>query len=561
MSLVGSLEDLGLGDILQIVSLARKSGCLFLRTNSGEGRIVFELGLVRVAQVKGAPETLRGLVAARGLGEAASLERVCAQAQAEKWPQHQLDERVAECCGISLEQLHGLRREHLEQAVFQMFRWRVGEFSFDVCDELSVSEGELSVEVGVNAQYLTMEATRLGDESGDAAPEPAVVREASDEDALRLSGEEEVAGVLSPPADAHETLALATASSLAADPEVAGTVEPERPPASPPAGPLVVIDAELRALEWLKGKLAQLFSRVHIFQHSEGGVARIRQYLGRGEVPVVLVSSRVPADSLTGSLEAGELLRRLRAQAPRMPILAMYDGDEERPPRGVDAADAVVKRPSLRLLADDRRRAESERMAEELCRALAPWSAREADAEVSAPEARAKSERLQAISDRLRDPATRGELLELVLDFGAECFRRVAMFMVRDDEAIGIAQRGLAAAGGPDDKGIREVRIGLREPAWFRAVIDGSGPACAAPSDAGDAALAARLGGAAPREAYVGAIESGGRLAALLYADNLPAAAACGSVDALDSVLHEAGLALDRALLERAPEAAESLTR
>ena len=31
MSLVGSLEDLGLGDILQIVSLSRKSGLLMIR--------------------------------------------------------------------------------------------------------------------------------------------------------------------------------------------------------------------------------------------------------------------------------------------------------------------------------------------------------------------------------------------------------------------------------------------------------------------------------------------------------------------------------------------------
>ena len=47
MSLVGSLEDLGLGDILQIVSLSRKSGLLLLRSEEGEGRIAFFEGLVR----------------------------------------------------------------------------------------------------------------------------------------------------------------------------------------------------------------------------------------------------------------------------------------------------------------------------------------------------------------------------------------------------------------------------------------------------------------------------------------------------------------------------------
>ncbi len=49
MSLVGSLEDLCLGDILQIVSLSRKSGLLLIHSEQGEGRIVFCDGLVRAA--------------------------------------------------------------------------------------------------------------------------------------------------------------------------------------------------------------------------------------------------------------------------------------------------------------------------------------------------------------------------------------------------------------------------------------------------------------------------------------------------------------------------------
>ena len=57
-----------------------------------------------------------------------------------------------------------------------------------------------------------------------------------------------------------------------------------------------------------------------------------------------------------------------------MPILVMLDDDDEARPQGLDAADAMLVRPSLRLLADDRRRAETESMADELRRALAPWS-------------------------------------------------------------------------------------------------------------------------------------------------------------------------------------------
>jgi len=44
MGLVGSLEDLGLGDILQIVSLARKSGVLNLSSGEVKGKIIFKDG-------------------------------------------------------------------------------------------------------------------------------------------------------------------------------------------------------------------------------------------------------------------------------------------------------------------------------------------------------------------------------------------------------------------------------------------------------------------------------------------------------------------------------------
>ena len=46
MSLVGNLEDLGLGEILQIVSLSRKSGVLELKSLDREGRVVFRDGEV-----------------------------------------------------------------------------------------------------------------------------------------------------------------------------------------------------------------------------------------------------------------------------------------------------------------------------------------------------------------------------------------------------------------------------------------------------------------------------------------------------------------------------------
>ena len=80
------------------------------------------------------------------------------------------------------------------------------------------------------------------------------------------------------------------------------------------------------------------------------------------------------------------------------------------------------------------------------------------------------------------------------LEFAAGLFSRVAIFMVRDDEAIGMAQSGLTSAGGPDDSEFRQVSISTNEPARFRSVLQSGEGEQAPPRDDGDRRLAALLG-------------------------------------------------------------------
>ena len=96
-----------------------------------------------------------------------------------------------------------------------------------------------------------------------------------------------------------------------------------------------------------------------------------------------------------------------------------------------------------------------------------------------------------------------------------------------------------------------------RQP-WLRAVCERRAPVRGAPSNDGDRLLAMLLGDSPPREAYVAPIESGERVVAILYADNLPSKTPIGDTSALEVVLHEAGLALERAVLERALAEAET---
>jgi hypothetical protein len=109
------------------------------------------------------------------------------------------------------------------------------------------------------------------------------------------------------------------------------------------------------------------------------------------------------------------------------------------------------------------------------------------------------------VSDRLRDPSGSYDVLSLVLDYAAAEFGRVAIFMIREDLAVGMARRGFDPVGAPGVAGLEEVELFTSE----------------------------------------------------LPEPFVPERRPIGDTAALEVVLHEAGLALDRSALERALTAAE----
>jgi hypothetical protein len=590
MSLVGSLEDLGLGDILQIISLSRKSGDLLLRSDRGEGRILFQEGLIRGAFHKGRPTDLRGLVAGLEAVSEAELDAACEQARAQGVS---LAALLVDRSLVSAESLEELRRANVEAAVMQMFRWATGEFSFEVRD--AIPDEEIFPSSGVNPQYLALDFTRMADENGCEADEDPSC------DSLVFDGESDLE-----PSSATEMVARATAvlgddavidaedaaladEAIVTIEEVQSTEEPivgtepiaepepfpateevsdAPPPGLAPSGsrlvpPVVAIDADLAVLEWVKQGLADTFPRVHIFQRSELGVSRIRQYLARVEIPLVLLSANAPADPLSGAHDCFGIIRRLKAHAQRMPVVLLVEpgADPLRDRVDVPRPDAIAEKPTASHLADPRcLPLRTEYVAGLRDVLVACRCERDTAIPRSSPSDSLSLDslsRLKEVSARMRDSASGGEVLPQVLQFASETLSRVAMFMIRDDTARGIAQVGLPKAGGPDERDLREVSLPHREPAWFRRVFDSRGPVRAAPSDDGDQRLAVLLGNAIPEEAYVAPIESGEHIVALLYADNLPGGEPIGDTSALEVVLHEAGLALDRAWPERALEEAE----
>ena len=448
---------------------------------------------------------------------------------------------------IGADRLESLRREWVEQAVLDMFSWRSGEFSFEIREEVDPGDAGLRLRVGINTQYLAMEATRLRDEVDAVSavePEPPAA-----EPPRSLEAAESAEAV--EPVDSVEQLVRAAVRT--ADP----TAPP--PPESPgePAAPcdlrvVVAIDPDLGALEWVKAALEDAFARVHIFQRGESAIERIRHYLARSLVPLVLVSRRATAAAPELGPDVVRLVERLRALFPSMPILGLCPEGDAGP---VEGTDGCVRRPPAP--GSDPRGWEAHAEAAQQLRAdLEPWTRRIRNG----PSARLRRrspglERIKQVSDRLRDPKIHGEVLPQVLEFASQCFERVVIFMVRDDVAVGMAQLGLAGSGGPGDEELRRFQMAVSEmPAALRRVLQRREAVTWTPrgDDGCTAELAMRLGRTLPGRCYAAPIESGGRVVALLFADDLPSGAPFCDTTGLEIVLHQAGLALDRALLERA---------
>lgn len=568
MSLVGSLEDLGLGDILQIVHLSGKSGVLALRSESGDGQIVFERGLVRAATTRDLPQDLRELLSRRAAVSAEALGDAAREARKQRLP---LAIVIAERGLLGAEALDELRAQAITDAVVQMFRWRVGEFNFEV-GEGAIGDDELALAKGLNPQFLALEGAREDDEhagelaepevavdltptldaaspgdSSEAAPfgaEPVVV-----EAILITPDAEEEAAV----AEAEPDFGVATALAPAPDPRLPSP-RPERAAFAQPAA-VIVIDPSLAVLEWAKAALTG-HPRVHAFQHTELGIQRIRQYLLRHELPLVLLAADTPPDPVSGARDVFDVAARLRRQSPRLPIVVITAAGSRPPTRRRTGAvpNAFAERPKDGALADQRRSAERLEAAAALREIIArlPDAAPAAKPAAAARAPEADIARLREASSRMRERARQGDVLPNVLSYAAQSFSRVALFMVREENIVGIAQIGLGKAGGPDDVALRDVHIGLRESSWLRKLLDTLQPVRGRPSDDGDHRLCIMLGNEIPNEAFLAPIESANRVVAILYADNLPGRALMRDTGALEVVLHEAGLALDRTLLERA---------
>ena len=158
MPIQGNIEEAGLPDVLQLLSLGRKSGCLTLVDGETQGHIYLDVGRISYATVANRLDRLGDMLVKNGRITQQQLNAaVEEQGQSNK---RQLGRILVDSGKIDRAELERFIRLQVEQAVYYLFTWKQGTFSF-TSDRLPPHQPLL---VSLDAEGLLLEGARRVDE-------------------------------------------------------------------------------------------------------------------------------------------------------------------------------------------------------------------------------------------------------------------------------------------------------------------------------------------------------------------------------------------------------------
>ena len=158
MAIKGSLREASLPDVLQLLALGQKSGCLSVADRTSFGYVYFDRGRITYASIVNRRDRLGDILVKNGVVSHADLEAAIAQQTKER--DKLLGELLIERQLLSREQLHQFIRVQIEEAVYYLFTWAQGSFYFEA--EQRPEEGAMLVTI--NPENLLLEGARRIDE-------------------------------------------------------------------------------------------------------------------------------------------------------------------------------------------------------------------------------------------------------------------------------------------------------------------------------------------------------------------------------------------------------------
>ena len=530
MSLNGNLEDLPLLDIIQIVSFSKKTGFLAIETERGQAAIVFNDGSI-VASFT--PESLP------------------------------VDPRSAE---LPPAKRSALVRSRIEMALEQLIRLREGPFHFSLTDAPPAAIGgrDITAETlgaGINAQELLLDLARGIDE--DRRDSTAAL------EASFAEPPEE-------PTPAADAPAPEPAESPAPEPTVV-RADGDLPPAAPGAPDVrtvLLVDDEDEVRQLLGERLAAAGYEVREADEPDAAV-KAAGALARQGAPFLLVTDLGMPTSGGASFQGGfEVVKRLWKMNLQPQVLLMTESVSPalRARAKQMGIASLVFKPGLSKLDPQQFEADMRAFAARVVDDILPRLAARAGsgrAPGTAPAGKAVSARpapppptaeqlsrefglLQRHLSELRQTTNPNQISALVMRVSREFFERAILFLVKNEQVRGLGGFGPGPGGESLNLLVRDIAIPLSEPSPFLDVVGSRKPwSGGAPEGKWGNHLIGRIGRFRTTSAALLPLLTHRETIALLYGDNAETGRELGRLDALEVFIHQAGVALENAFLQR----------
>ena len=554
MSLVGNLEDLGLGEILQIVSLSRKSGVLQLNSLDRDGRVIFHDGQVIRASASTFPENIGDLVIRAGLVDFVTLKRALV-IQHESDDGRRIGDVLVSDFGVDREAIETVVREQVEKIVYSFFSWDEGAFSFELGDPGELASTTLNplqfmLDSGLNPQWLAMEGSRILDEKrhrGEDVDERGESLIDIDQMLAEVKGE------------------VPVKSSAKGPDATAITTKPPRK--------FIVVDDDPGTAEKIASLLQERKSPVHVFTNYNSFLESVSQ--ADPATTTLVIDLIMPRRDGRGVLGGLELLEEVRAQYPDFQVLVMSDHPNREAEQSVRnfGVPTLFPKPKKDDVLAERGRAglialvdaiialsedspEEPEKADGLYNIGAELLREMGEVATGTPEQSSQQSPglhlLRGMLQELNNPSLGGGIILLILRFASELMNRAVILLVKEEEIVGLGQFGIELNGDSADVRVRNVKLPREEDHVFKEALQSFSPyRRAAKKSEWNDYFFEQLGGQRPGEVFVGPLVSEGRVVAVLYGDNLPDEKPIGDTEALEIFLSQAGLAMEKALLER----------
>ena len=548
MSLVGNLEELGLGEILQIVSLSRKTGVLSLSSRGRDGSVFFRQGQVVRASSSTYQQSLGEVLIQKGVIDLALLRKSLALQQEQGFSER-LGVILVKYFGVSQEIIEDVVREQIENVVFSLFAWVEGVFTFEVQNTIETVDGtkldplQFMLDQGLNPQFLAMEGTRILDEKRHAAE-------------MGYSGEKSPENHSDFEFDLVDVPEYPLESLL----ETRQTV--------------IIVDDDGPTLRAMTEGLTGKGFVVHAMTRSEDTLINVDVLHRSGERPVVIIDMIMPKMDGSGVLGGVELLELLHNNFKDLKLIIMTDyhhAEAEKKihelgclfvmkPRRIEIDTTTIMDSFIsRIVHDIRKTTDTEILGEwqnrfDLGDELRIEMGEDDDMPhaLEFPQQSGGLSLLRGMLEELNNPDLQGGVLLLVLRFASEFVNRAIIFTLNNQVISGFGQFGITGGTISGDERVRAIHFPSETGSMFDEPLRTGQSLTFSPlNTAMDSHIFEQLGGEIPTEVFIGLLISQSRVIGFLYGDNLPNKQSIGDVEPLSIFLSQAGITIEKSLLER----------